>query len=179
MSAATFKEYRLTSQEASNYTARSVVERVVWRLMEDEPDTGDSEAMEEFFGRILRVQAAAYSVWQIANWVVVGGLGHAFEMCCAPIIDKAIEGLALLHEPHLAESLRQVCRKFPGGSVPPDREAALAFINSEPEDVEMSELLEEFEKRPVEEWFDVERFLKTHRDCFVIPDAGDAQQARD
>jgi hypothetical protein len=169
MSAAAFKEYRLTSQEACNYDAKGVVERVVWRLMEDEPDTCDSGAMEEFFGRILRVQAAVYSAWQIANWVVVGGPGHVFDMCCAPIIYMAIEGFDFLHESHLAESLRQVCRKFPGGSVPRDCEEASAFLYSVADDDETSELLREFEKRPVEEWFDIERFLKAHRDCFVMP----------
>jgi hypothetical protein len=48
----------------------------------------------------------------------------------------------------------------------------LAFIESQLDDEEMSELLDEFEKRPVEEWFDIQRFLKTHRDRFVIPEAG-------
>jgi len=155
MSAARFKEYRLTSQEASNYDAKGVVEEVMRRLMEDAPDISDSEATEEFFGCILHVQAAAYSVWHIENWVVVGGMGHAFEICCAPIIYMGVEGFDLLHEPRLAESLRQICRKFPGGSVPRDLEEASAFVYSELDDEEtseMSKLLREFEKRPVEEW---------------------------
>lgn len=178
MNAVTFREYRLTSQEASKYDARGIVEQVVWRLMEQEPDDGDAESMENFFGHILHVQAAAYSVWQVANWVVVGGLGHAFEMCCAPVIYTAIDGFDLMHEPKLADRLRQVCRMFPGGSVPRDREEAEAFIHSQPEDGEMDELFDDFEGRPVKEWFDFERFLKSHRDCFVIPSEGAVQQAR-
>ena len=173
----TFKEYRLTPQEASGYNAEGVVERVVWRLMEDEPSIGDSDAMEEFFGRMLSVQAAVYAAWHSVNWIVVGGIGHVFETCSVPMIEKAIEGYELLHEPHLADCVRRMCKRFPGGTVPRDCDEAWEFLSSEAmdEDAEMNWLQGEFSRRPVEKWFDVERFYHDYRDGFVIPQSDSAQ----
>ncbi len=166
------KVYRFTSQEASQLEAERVVEKIVWRIMEDAPDQGDSKEMERFLNGLSAPQAAAYAAWETSNWVVVGGAGHMFEICSAPLIYKAVEAFELLHEPRLADSLRQLCQRFPGGKVPDDCEAASAFIESMSEDATVSKLLGEFEKRPVKDWFDVERFFQAHRDSFVIPDPG-------